>query len=139
MAVDFDYLPAHFPLPGSDEYLSQKSITNSGTLATGALATGKLSRICRVPKGFVLTGWRFNIGDGDTGTALVYSIGDATTADRIVTTLTTGQAGGEVTAMNVGALLFEFTADTDIVFDCTTGATTAQAAAFKIVLNGYMK
>lgn len=139
--ADFDYLPASFPLPGSDTFLGGVHICNSGTLATGALALNKTSRVCRVPKGFVLTGLRFRVADGDTNgaPAWVFTIGDATDPDRLTTVSTTGQAGGEITAMPDTAFLYEFTADTDIILTSTTAAATAAAAAFKIALSGYMK
>lgn len=139
--ADFDYLPAKFPKPSVDTYLGGVHLVNSGTLATGALALNKTSRILRVPKGFILTGFRFRIGDADSNgaPAYVFSIGDAGSANRIATTQTTGQAGGEITALNDTGFLYEFTADTDILLTSTTAAATAQAAAFKIALQGYLR
>jgi hypothetical protein len=139
--ADFDYMAVRQPKPGSDEYLGGKHLTNSGILAVGALALNKTSRLLRVPKGFVLCGLRFRIGDGDSNgaPALVYSLGDAGSANRLLTTLTTAQAGGEVTSLNDTGFLYEFLADTDILWTTTTAAATAQAAAFKLALSGYMR
>jgi hypothetical protein len=139
--ADFDYLPAHFPLPGSGEYRESKVITNSGTLAVGALALNKTSRICRLPAGWVTTGIRFRIGDGDSNGAptLAIKIGDGTTADQFVAASTAGQAGGEVTALQDTAFLTLLTAKTDVILTASTAAATAQAAAFKISIEGYVK
>lgn len=139
--ADFDYLPSTFNLPSVQGAYTSVAISNSGTLATGALALNKTSRLLRVPKGFRLHGVRFRIGDGDSGgsPALVFTIGDSGDADRIITVSTAGQAGGEVTALADAGFLYEYTADTDIDLTATTAAATAQAAAFKIVLLGTMK
>ena len=139
--ADFDYLPAGFITPSPGTIGSTRPIHNSGTLATGALALNKTSRICRVPRGFVLTGVRFRMGDGDSNgaPALVIKIGDDGDDDRILTTNTVGQAGGEVTALADAGFLYEFTEDTDIILTASTAAATAQAAAFKIALMGYIK
>src|SRR5690348_10625470 len=112
--ADFDYAVARQPKPGSDTYLGGVHLVNTGTLATGALALNKTSRLLRVPKGFILTGIRFRVGDGDSNGApgLVYSMGDALSAARLLTTLTTAQAGGEVTTLNDTGFLYEYPTDT---------------------------
>lgn len=134
--ADFNYLPAGKPLPGHGLKAANYVITNSGTLATGALALNKTSVIARVPKGFRCTDIRFRIGDGDTGTTLVFTVGDAVDPDRLIVISTAGQAGGEVVALADAGFLYAFTEDTDIILTATTAATTAQAAAFKIALTG---
>lgn len=138
--ADFDYLPANFPLPGAGEYREMRTITNSGTLATGALALNKTSRICRLPANWVTTGIRFRMGDGDTNGAptLSVKIGDGTTADQFVAANTVGQAGGEVTALADTAFLTKLAAKTDVILTASTAAATAQAAAFKIAIEGYI-
>jgi len=139
--ADFDYLPAKFPKPSSDTYLGRVNIINQGVLAVGALVINKTSRILKVPKGFILSDWRFRIADADSNGAptVLFSIGDAGLVNRIATTLNTAQAGGEVTALNDTGFLYEFLADTDILWTTTTAAATAQAAAFKIALSGHMR
>ena len=139
--ADFDYLPSTFNLPSVVGAHVVVAISNSGTLATGALAINKTSRVLRVPKGFVCSGIRYRVGDADSNgsPAYVFTIGDSGDADRLVTTSTTGQAGGELTALADAGFLYEFTADTDILVTTTTAAATAVAAGFKIVLTGKMK
>lgn len=137
--ADFDYQPSTFILPSSVGANVATVISNSGTLATGALAINKTSRVLSVPKGFKLSGVRLRVGDGDTGTAWVFTLGDAADPDRIITISTAGQAGGEVTALADAGFLYEFTADTDILLTTTTAATTPVAAAFKISLTGTLK
>ncbi len=134
--ADFNYLPAGKPLPGHGLKAASYVIANSGVLATGALALNKTSVVARVPKGFKLADIRFRIGDGDTGTALTFTIGDAADPDRLVVTSNAGQAGGEVTALADAGFLHEFAEDTDIILTTTAAATGAQAAAFKIALIG---
>jgi hypothetical protein len=139
--ADFDYLPATFNVPSVIGASVATVISNSGTLATGALAINKTSRVLRVPAGFKLSAIRFRIGDGDSNgsPALVFTIGDTGDPDRLVTLSTTGQAGGELTALADTGFLYEFTADTDIDVTVTTAAATAVAAAFKIALTGTLK
>ncbi|MDM8352895.1 hypothetical protein [Brevundimonas diminuta] len=135
--ADFSYLPSA-PVPGHGLKAAGYVIENSGTLATGALALNKTSALVRVPKGFKLAGVRFRIGDADSnGSAtFAFTVGDVADPDRIITTSTAGQAGGEVTALADSGFLHEFAADTDIILTATTAAATAQAAAFKIALIG---
>ena len=139
--ADFDQLPANFPKPGASSYKGLVSIDNSGTIPTGGLALNKTTRVARVPKGFVLTGFRFRIGDADSNgsPAIVLKLGDSGDDDRIMTVNTVAQAGGEVTALADTGFLYEYTADTDIDLLASTAAATAVAAAFKLSLVGYMK
>lgn len=139
--ADFDYLPTTFNLPSPVGAQVGTVLSNSGTLATGALALNKTSRVLRVPKGFKLSGIRFRISDGDSNgsPALVFTLGDASDPDRIATVATTGQAGGELMTLADAGFLYEFTEDTDILFTATTAAATAVAATFKIALSGTYK
>ena len=139
--ADFDYKQARQPKPGSSSFLGAVNLTNSGTLATGALALNKTSALLMVPKGFVCTGIRFRIGDADSNgsPAHAFKIGDSGDDDRLIVASTTGQAGGEVTALADAGFLYEYTADTEVLLTTSTAAATAQAAAFKIALSGYMK
>lgn len=139
--ADFDYLPSTFNLPSSVGANVATVISNTGTLATGALAINKTSRVLKVPKGFKLSGIRYRVGDADSNgaPAYVFTIGDAADPDRLVTLSTVGQAGGEVTALAGTGFLYEFTADTDILVTTTTAAATAAAASFQIALTGTMK
>lgn len=141
MATDFDYLPAHFPKPGSSSYLADVVITNSGQIAAGGFVLNKTSRLCRLPKGFVPTGMRFRLGDADSNGAptVQVKIGDGTTADQFLKANTVGQAGGEVTTLEDTAFLVPLTADTDVILTASTAAATGQAASFKIAISGYMK
>jgi hypothetical protein len=139
--ADFDYRQANQPKPGSSSYLGAVVLTNSGQLAVGALALNKTSALLRVPKGFIATGLRFRIGDADTNgaPAFAFKLGDAGDDDRYLAVSTLGQAGGETNTLEDAGLLYEFTADTDLLLTCSTAAATAQAANFKIALTGYMK
>ena len=139
--ADYDYKATRQPKPGSTSYLGGVVLPASGTLATGALALNKTAALLMIPKGFVCTGIRFRIGDADSNgsPAVVFKLGDSGDDDRLVTANTSAQAGGEVTAMADAGFLYEYTADTELLWTTSTAAATAQAAAFKLALSGYMK
>ena len=92
--------------------------------ATGALALNKTSALLMIPKGFVCTGIRFRIGDADSGgsPAVVFKLGDSGDDDRLVTANTSAQAGGEVTALADAGFLYEYTADTELLWTTSTAA-----------------
>lgn len=141
--ADFDLLPAKTQLPGSSHKLASIHIPVNVALTTAMLALNKTTRIAQFPKGFILTGLALIIPDMDSNgsPALVFSIGDATTAARIVSVSTAGQAGGRLTSSDIviAGLLDEYTAKTDILWKTTTASATAAAGTVKGVFTGYIK
>lgn len=141
--ADFDLLPARTPTPGSSTKFGSIHIPINVALTAGMLALNKTTRIAQFPKGFVLVGIALIIPDMDTNgaPALVFSIGDVTTAARIISLSTTGQAGGTIATANLvtAAMLDEYTAKTDILWKTTTAAATAAAGTVKGHFTGYIK
>lgn len=83
----------------------------------------------RVPKGAVVTAARIAATDMDTNASptLAFNVGDAGSATRIFSASAVGQAGTFSTAMNQGAFLYKFTADTLIQAQVSTVSATGAA------------
>jgi len=109
------------------------------SLVTGDLALNKTVSLFKAPKGFTVTNVKAYATDMDTGgsPALVFSVGDADTAARIISVSTSAQAGGEPTIALSTILGYQFAAETEIVFKCTTAAATAAAGTLTIFMSGY--
>lgn len=141
--ADFDLLPTKTQLPSSSHKYAALHIPINVALTTAMLVLNKTTRIAQVPKGFVLTGIGLIIPDMDSNGSptLVFSIGDATTAARIISVSTAAQAGGTLSTANLvtAAMLDEYTAKTDIIWKTTTAAATAVAGTVKGILSGYIK
>lgn len=107
-----------------------------------AMATGMLDNandevgLFWVPKGFVVTGIRFDATDMDSGTALVWDVGDDGSEARLLSAITTGQAAGNSVALATGGFLYKYTADTLIKAFINTAAGTPVAGTLKVALHG---
>lgn len=76
-----------------------------GKLTPGSAALNDIYQMCIVPNGFMVTDIAIDIGSTglDTGTALVWAFGDATTPARFVTGATVGRSSaGGIQFPNVG-------------------------------------
>lgn len=142
MAFDFDLFPAKTQtVPASTSKFAAVHIPINAVFLTTMLALNKVTRLVRVPKGFVLTGLSLIIPDMDSGAALVFDIGDATTSGRLISASTKAQAGGNLASTDLvtAAMLTEFTANTDILWKTTTATTTTGTGTVKGILSGYVK
>lgn len=110
-------------------------------LLTTDLAVGKTTAAFVVPRGFIVTGIIAVASDMDTnGTpTLTLSVGDAASGTRYLSGSTIGQAGTSTQTLASTGLLFEHTADTEIVITATAGAATAAAGTLDLYLTGFMK
>lgn len=90
------------------------------------------------PKGFVPTGITFNSTDIDSGTAMVWDVGDDADEDRLLAAITTGQAAGTSTAIAVTGFLYKYTAKTLIKAYVNTAAGTPVAGTIKVMLDGFV-
>ena len=108
-------------------------------LVTGDLALNKTVSLFKVPANFTVVNASVFVTDMDTNgsPALVFSIGDANTAARIVSVSTAGQAGGSATIV-AGLNGFQFTAETEILWTTTTASATAAAGTVTIFIHGYI-
>lgn len=145
MAFDFDLFPAKTQVvPASSTKYAAIHLPINVALLTTMLALNKVTRLTRLPKGFVFTGAQLTIPilDSNGSPLLTWSLGDSTTAGRYIANSTKGRtAAGTITIADlvVAGMLFENTANTDLLFTCTAAAATAVAGSIKGVITGYVK
>ena len=120
---------------------TMKTFGGRTALATTDVAVSAVTAAFRVPAGFIVTGIIAVASDMDSnGTpTLALSVGDAGSSVRYLSSSTIGQAGTSTTTLASTGLLFENTADTDILITATTGAATAAAGTLDLYLSGFMK
>jgi hypothetical protein len=112
------------------------AIVNTVAVGTAGLALNAVTPLVRVPKGFTVLHATLEATDMDSGTALVLAVGDADDNDRLMTGLTTGQAGGISNALAVAGFPYRYTEDTTINLTATTAAGTAVAGTVSVSLLG---
>jgi hypothetical protein len=136
------YSTSNPPTTGYGEARTIKALGGATALVTGDLALNKTVALFRVPAGFTVTGLKVLATDMDTGgsPALVLAIGDSGDDDRLLTASNIGQAGTSNLSALVAAtgLLYQYTAETEIVLKATTAAATAAAGTITVALEGYM-
>lgn len=120
---------------------TMKTIGRVVSLATTDLALNKTVAAFVVPKGFVVTGIIAVATDMDTnGTpTLTLSVGDAASGTRYLSASNIGQAGTSTTTLAATGLLYENTADTEIVITASAAAATAAAGTLSLYLVGFVK
>lgn len=119
---------------------TNKTLGRRVNMAATDLVTGAVVKAFVVPKGFVVTGIIAVATDMDTGTvALALSVGDSGSATRYLSSSTIGQAGTSTQTLASTGLLYENTADTEILVTATTGANVAAAGTLDLYLTGFMK
>lgn len=91
-----------------------------------------------VPKGFVVTNIVFAATDMDSGTALVWDVGDDASENRLLDGITTGQAAGTSVALALGGTLYKYTARTLIKAYVKTAAGTPVAGTLRVILEGFV-
>jgi hypothetical protein len=111
----------------------------SATVNTTDLAINRTLGLCVVPAGFVVTGHTAVVSDMDSGTAAVFTIGDAGDTDRLATVATNMQGGTTLTSLAAAGLYYKYLADTEIILTMTTAAGTAVAGTITYQLEGYME
>ena len=120
---------------------TMKTLGARVSLLTTDLAVGKTTAAFVVPKGFVVTGLIAVASDMDAnGTpTLTLSVGDAGSGTRYLSASTIGQAGTSTQTLASTGLLYENTAETEILITATAGAATAAAGTLDLYLSGFMK
>lgn len=143
--ADFDLFPAKTQVqPASTTKFASVHIPINVALTTAMLALNKVTRISRLPKGFVFCGVSLMIPilDSNGSPLLTWSLGDVTTAGRYIANSTKGRTSAGTTTIAdlvVAGMLFENTANTDLLFTCTAAAATAVAGSIKGHVTGYIK
>lgn len=118
---------------------TRKMFGRTVALAVADLVTGNTVGAFMVPKGFVVTGIIAAASDMDSGTALTLSVGDAASGTRYLSAATIGQGGTTGQTLASTGLLFENTADTEILVTVTLQPAAAAAGTLGLYLDGYMK
>lgn len=119
---------------------TNKTLGRRVTMLATDLVTGAVVKAFVVPKGFVVTGIIAVATDMDTGTvALALSVGDSGSSTRYLSSSTIGQAGTSTQTLASTGLLYENTADTEILVTATTGSNVAAAGTIDLYLVGFMK
>jgi hypothetical protein len=117
---------------------TRKTLGRVVTINTTDNVTNNTIGAFLVPAGFTVTGLIVVATDMDSGTAMVFSIGDAASATRYLSGSTLGQAGGSTTTLAATGLLFKNVNDTEILITIGTQAGTAVAGTISTYLEGFM-
>lgn len=91
-----------------------------------------------VPAGAVITGILVRATDMDSGTAMVFDIGDAADEDRLFSASTLGQAGGASTALAATGVLYKYTAQTQIRAYIATASGTPVAGTLYVAVSYFV-
>jgi hypothetical protein len=108
-------------------------------LATDLVTTAQTA-ICRVPAGCVLQSLYAAASDMDTNGSptLALNIGDAGSANRILSGSTIGQTGTSTSTIATTGAYYQFTSDTDILLQPSANSATAAAGTITVYLEGFM-
>lgn len=140
--IDNDYLTKdqRKGLPSAIPGVALQVLPFTVTLETGALASGQVSRIGKVRKGFRLWGLVGVFPDLDSGgsPALAWDLGDAGDQNRLIAASQVGRTAGQLNSDDLAttAIGHTFEADTDILLTVTGAAATAVAGEITIGLIG---
>lgn len=118
-----------------------KTYGRTVALAAADLVTGNTVGAFMVPKGFVATSIIAVASDMDSNgsPALTLSVGDSGSGTRFLNASTIGQTGATTSTIASTGLLYEFTADTEILVTTTLQPGTAVAGTLDLRLQGYIK
>ena len=126
------------PMPGLNGFArTKKTYGRVVTITTADNVTGNTIGAFVLPANFVITGIFGSATDMDSGAAMLITIGDAGSANRYVTSLNTQSAVSSLTLAATG-LLFQTTADTEVLITIATQAGTAVAGTVTVFLEGYV-
>lgn len=145
MAFDIDLFPAKTQVaPSSSSKFGGIHIPINVVIPVGSLVLNKVTRLTRMPKGFVVCGVSLIIPilDSNGAPLLTWSLGDSVTAARYIANSTKGRTSAGTTALSdivAAGLLFAQTANTDLLFTCTAAAATAVSGTLVGSVNGYVK
>lgn len=138
MATRQDYVQ---PQPGGQGFArTMKTFGRRVTMLAADLVTAGVVTAFKVPAGFTVTGIIAVATDMDTNGSptLALSVGDAGSSVRYLSSSTIGQAGTTTQTLATTGLLFQNTAETEILVTMTTGSATAAAGTLDLYLVGFM-
>lgn len=117
---------------------TRKVIGRVVTIGTADNVTNNTVGAFLAPKDFVVTGITVIATDMDSGTAMLFTVGDSGSAARFLASSNLGQAGGTSTTLAAAGLLYQFPSDTEVLVTIATQAGTAVAGTITILLEGYV-
>lgn len=138
MATRVDY---HQPQAGGAGYArTAKTFGRRVTMKTTDLALNAVVAAFKVPAGFTVTGIIAVATDMDTNGSptLALSVGDSGSATRHLSSSTIGQAGTSTQTLASTGLLYQYTAESEILITASTAAATAAAGTIDLYLTGFM-
>lgn len=91
-----------------------------------------------VPKGAVIIGVALHCTDMDSGTALVWDIGDSADEDRLIAAATTGQTATSTTTLATTGFLYKYTARTQLRAYVNTAAGTPVAGTLYFAITYFV-
>ena len=139
MATRIDYSQPQKGLNGVAG--NKKMFGRRVNLATTDLATGAVVAAFKVPAGFTVTDIIAVASDMDSNGSptIALSVGDSGSSTRFLSSSTIAQAGGTTQTLASTGLLYNYTADTDILVTATTGSATAVAGTLDLYLGGFVQ
>lgn len=138
MATRVDYRQ---PQAGGAGYArTAKTFGRRVTMKTTDLALNAVVAAFKVPAGFTVTGIIAVATDMDTNGSptLALSVGDSGSATRHLSSSTIGQGGTSTQTLASTGLLYQYTAESEILITASTAAATAAAGTIDLYLTGFM-
>lgn len=119
---------------------TKKVFGGTVSLATTDLVTTAQVAVMKVPAGFTATNLYAAASDMDTNGSptLALNLGDAGSANRLLSASNIGQAGTSTSTIATTGAYYTYTADTDIILQPSTNAATAAAGTLTVYLEGFM-
>jgi hypothetical protein len=125
--------------PWHGTYRNQKEYGGSTALTTTDVGTiNNTVQLFRVPLGFTVTDMHFEVPTSLAASALTLSLGDATSATRLLNASTVGVAGGKVDVLPAGVVGYRYPADTDIQLTISAAGVTPAAGTVVVYLDGFI-
>ena len=125
------------PQPGGQGFLrTAKVYGRKANIVAADLAAGGVVGLFQLPPFFLVLGAYGNVPDMDTGTGLVFSIGDAGSANRYLASSSAGQAGGVINTLAAAGFNYPVYTPTEVQLSINTPATGAVAGILEYYLWG---
>lgn len=126
------------PQPGGQGFMrTAKAYGRKVNIVAADLAAGGIVGMFRLPPFFLVLGAYGLVPDMDTGTAaLVFSVGDAASANRFLASSTAGQAGGTISTIAATGFAFPTYLETEVLFTVNTPSNVAAAGVLEYYLWG---
>lgn len=119
------------------EARTRKLFGRTVTISVADNVTGNTVGAFMVPAGFTVTGIFGSATDMDSGAAMLITVGDSGSANRLVTSVSAQAAITSFTLAAAG-LLYTYPTDTEVLITIATQAATAVAGTVTFYLEGFI-